>query len=57
MNVQVFVRCVTEAMNAADADDEEILPTQRDPNVVRSTIPCPAPRAEEEAAAVSEIVA
>ncbi len=57
MNVQVFVRCVTEAMNAADADDEEIPPTQRDPNVVHSTIPCPPPRAKEEAAAVSEIVA
>ena len=57
MNVQVFVRCVTEAMNAADADDEQIPPTQRDPNVVHSTIPRPAPSAEEDAAAVSEIVA
>lgn len=55
MNVQVFVRCVTEAMNAANADDEESSPTQRDPNVVHSTVPCPAPSAEVEA--VSDIVA
>ncbi len=48
MNVQIFVRQVTELLNAED--DEEIPPTQRDPNVhaANKTMPCPVVAMDEE---------